>query len=72
MVYLSTMLESYSNYEWFLKTDFGDYAGKWLAIIDKKIVASGDNVTQVIMETKKQFPSKKPFITKVKDKLSIL
>src|SRR3989344_4557083 len=42
------MIESYANYEWFLKSDFKDYSGKWLAIIDKKIVASGNDVKQVI------------------------
>lgn len=66
------MIESYSNYEWFLKKDLKDYAGKWLAIVDKKIVASGTNVKEVIEKAKKEHPTKKPFITKVKDKLSIL
>jgi len=66
------MIESYANYEWFLKKDFKDYSGKWLAIIDKKIVASGNDVKQVIQRAKKDYPTKKPLITKVKDGLSIL
>jgi len=66
------MIESYSNYEWFLKKDLKGYTGKWLAIIDKKIVATGDNVKEIINKTKQKYPTKKPFITKVKDKLSIL
>ncbi|MFH1053620.1 MAG: DUF5678 domain-containing protein [Candidatus Woesearchaeota archaeon] len=66
------MMESYANYEWFLKNDFKDYSGKWLAIIDKKVVASGDNVNIVIKKTKEKYPNKKPFITKIKEKLSIL
>jgi hypothetical protein len=24
------------DYEWFIKTDFSKYAGKWIATIDKK------------------------------------
>ena len=66
------MAESYANYEWFLKEDFKEYSGKWLAIIDKQVVAAGNDVNQLIRQTKKKFPSKKPLITKVKDKLSIL
>ena len=66
------MIEGYANYEWFLKNDLRDYSGKWLAIIDKKVVASGDNVNQIIQKVKKEHPNKKPFITKVKDNLSIL
>ena len=38
------MIESYANYEWFLKSDFQEYSGKWLAIIDKKVVAAGDSI----------------------------
>ena len=66
------MIESYSNYEWFLKKNLKDYSGKWLAIVDKKIVASDENAQKLIKKTKKDFPNKKPFITKVRDKLSIL
>jgi len=66
------MIESYSNYEWFLKNDFKNYSGKWLAIIDKKVVVSGDNAKEVIQKTKTDFPNRKPLITKVRDKLSIL
>ena len=66
------MIEGYANYEWFLKRDFSQFSGKWLAIIDKKVVASGKNVGNVIKEAKKEYPKKKPFITKVRDNLSIL
>ena len=48
------MTNAYANYEWFLKEDLNDYAGKWLAIIDKKVVASGAEVNQVIQEVNKK------------------
>ena len=60
------------NYEWFLKQDFSRYSGKWLAIIDKKVVASNEKVNNLIKDVKKEFPSKRPFITKIKAKLSVL
>ena len=66
------MIESYSNYEWFLSQDFEEYSGKWLAIIDKRVVAIGDDVKQIIQQIKQKYPHKKPFITKVRGKLSIL
>ncbi len=66
------MIESYSNYEWFLKKDLSEFSGKWLAIVDKKVVASDKDVGKVIQKVKEEFPNKKPLITKVKDKLSIL
>lgn len=63
---------TYATYEWFLKKDFSEYSGKWLAIIDKKIVAEGDNVDVLIKKVKKNHPNKRPFITKIRSKLSIL
>ena len=66
------MIESYANYEWFLSQDFEEYSGKWLDIIDKKIVAMGDDIKQIIQQIKQKYPNKKPFITKVRGKLSIL
>ncbi|MBI2143425.1 succinyl-CoA synthetase subunit alpha [Candidatus Woesearchaeota archaeon] len=66
------MIESYGNYEWFLQNDLKEHAGKWLAIIDKKVVASGTDVSKLIQDVKKGYPNKKPLITKVQDKLSIL
>ncbi len=66
------MTSSYANYEWFLKEDISKYSGKWLAIIDKEIVASEKDVAKLIREVKNKYPNKRPLITKVKDKLSIL
>lgn len=66
------MTNSYANYEWFLKEDLSKFSGKWLAIIDKQIVASGNDVNKLITDVKKEHPDKRPLITKVRDKLSIL
>lgn len=66
------MKDNYADYEWFLKKDFSEYSGKWLAIIDKKLVASGRDVDKVIKEAKSKYPTKKPLITKVNNKLSVL
>ncbi len=66
------MIDSYTNYEWFLKKDLSKYAGSWIAIIDKKVVANGKNINKVITSTKEKYPNKRPFITKIRNKLSIL
>jgi hypothetical protein len=63
---------SYADYEWFLKSDLNKYSGNWIAIIDKQVVASDKDPKQLVQKTKKKFPNKKPVITLVKDKLSIL
>lgn len=63
---------SYQTYDWFLKNDFSNYSGKWIAVIGKKVVGSGDDVNKLIMKVKKEHPAKTPLITKIRDTLSIL
>ena len=66
------MRESYLNYEWFLSHDLSSYSGKWLAIINRKIVATGKDVDEIIKEVKTKYPNKRPFITKINNRLSVL
>ncbi len=35
------------NYEFYINADLSEYAGKWIAIVDGKVVASGDNPEEV-------------------------
>ena len=49
------------------------YAGKYVALIEKKVVAFGDNAKDVWNEAKKKFPDKTPAIAKIpKEDLLIL
>jgi len=66
------MIKSYADYEWFLQQDLSRYSGKWLAIMDKKVIASDRNMDKVMAKVKKEFPNKKPFLTKIRSRLSIL
>tara|TARA_Y100000310_G_C20122453_1_gene552080 strand:+ start:98 stop:295 length:198 start_codon:yes stop_codon:yes gene_type:complete len=65
-------MNSYANYEWFLDKDLTQYQGKWVAIIDKKIIAFEKDVSKLINKVKKEYPNKKPLITKIRNKLSVL
>ena len=42
-----------------------EYAGKWIAIVDGKVVASGDRADVVYNEAKKKYPNKVIAIDKV-------
>ncbi|MBS3067769.1 succinyl-CoA synthetase subunit alpha [Candidatus Micrarchaeota archaeon] len=52
------------EYEFFLKADLHKYEGKYIAIVDESIVASGDNAKQVIEEAERK-TGKKPTLAKV-------
>ncbi len=66
------MIDTYDEYEWYLEEDLSRYAGMWIAILDRKVVASGRKIAEVLEEFKKAYPGKTPLITKINAKLSVL
>ncbi|MEW6041253.1 MAG: DUF5678 domain-containing protein [Elusimicrobiota bacterium] len=60
------------NYEWYIKTDTKKYAGKWIAIVSKKIVASGIDASEVFYRALKKYPKTKPSLAKVPDKQTLI
>ena len=53
------------NYEFYINADLSEYAGKWIAIVDGKVVASGDRADEVIDKVRREYPNKKFLISKV-------
>jgi len=54
------------NYEWYIETDTSEYAGQWIAILNQRIVASGDDAKKVYEEAKaKSQPGDEVSIAKV-------
>ena len=53
------------EFEFYVKTDLSEYSGKYVAIVEDKVVASGDNAKEVLEEAKRKFPHKKPMLAKV-------
>ncbi len=63
---------AYTDYQWFIQQDLSSYAGKWIAIVNRAVVASGKDPAGVVREVKQKYPSKTPLLTKVKNKLAVL
>lgn len=53
------------NYEYFLKANLNQYAGKWVAIVNQRVVSSGNDAQVVYKEAKKKFPKEKPSLAKI-------
>ena len=53
------------NYEFYINADLSEYAGKWIAIVDGKVVASGDRADEIYEEARKRYPGKRIAIDKV-------
>jgi len=58
------------NYEWFCSADLRKYRGKWVVVINKRIVASGYDVKSVLEKARKLYPNEEPFLAKVSSKVA--
>jgi len=61
-----------SEYEHYIKSDFTSYAGEWIAILAKKVVAHGATFKEVAEIVDKEFAGKKALITRVPPKVTQL
>ena len=53
------------NYTWFLNADLKDYAGKYIAIADEKVVSSGEDPREVYEKAKLAHPESEVVLWKV-------
>lgn len=60
------------NYQYFMKANIDGYVGKWIAICEEKIVAHGKDAKKVFEEAKQKCPKKRPLITRVPDKETMI
>ncbi len=61
-----------NNYQFFMKTNVDQYIGQWLAICDAKLISHGSDVKKVFKEAKEKCPNKRPFLTRVPDKETMI
>ena len=52
--------------------DLGKYMNKWIAIVDDKIVAVGDQGKEVFKKARKKHPDREPLIFKVPSNVVML
>jgi hypothetical protein len=53
------------NYDFFIQEDLSEYAGRYVAIHDRKVQASGTNLRELYELMKRRFPGVIPFIAEV-------
>jgi len=63
MYFLMTSLEA--DYNYFLETDTSQYKGKWIAVSDNSIIATGKDVKEVSESAKKIVGSNKFLLIRV-------
>ncbi len=61
------------NYEFYINADLSEYAGKWIAIVDGKVVASGEDPEDVYMRAEERAQGREISLAYVpRDELLIL
>jgi hypothetical protein len=53
------------TYQFYVSHDLSEYAGKWVAMLDEQVVASGGTATEVLELAKKKAPGRTPALAKV-------
>ncbi len=59
------------DYEWYLKQDLKEFAGKWIAVWNSKVVESDENLVKLNQKLQKKNLID-AFITKVSNKFRVL
>jgi hypothetical protein len=52
-------------YNFYITHELTEYAGKWVAVVEDEVVASGDNARLVLEQTRKNRPGSEPALAKV-------
>ncbi|MFH1106719.1 MAG: NUDIX domain-containing protein [Candidatus Micrarchaeota archaeon] len=60
------------NFDWYLSADLEKEAGKWVVIVDRRVVASGSDLRAVMREVDLKFPGKETLLAKVPTKDTLI
>ncbi|MCC7536910.1 MAG: succinyl-CoA synthetase subunit alpha [Deltaproteobacteria bacterium] len=64
------MSSTFDSYEWYLTQDFSRYAGKWIAIVGRRVVASADTAGDALREAHTK-TSSRPLLAKIVNRLQV-
>jgi len=53
------------DYDWYAKADLSKFRGKWVAVLNKQIVASSEDLKSLSEEVGKRYPKSKPLFAKI-------
>ncbi len=61
-----------SNFESLNEEDMDKFAGKWVAIIDNRVIISGNSFKEIYNFVKERYPGKRPLIGKIPEATPII
>jgi hypothetical protein len=60
------------NYQFFMRENLDKYIWQWIAICDQTIISHGKDVKKVFKEAKDKCPKKRPLLTRIPDKETMI
>lgn len=57
------------DYEWYLTASLDEYVGKWVVIINKKVIESGNNIKEMLESARRKYPNTRPLLVKVPERI---
>jgi len=57
------------DYEWYLTANLDKYVGKWIVIVNKKVIESGSNIKEMLESARKKHPEARPLLVKIPEKI---
>ncbi len=54
-----------SDFEWYTDADLREYIGKWVAILNKEVIASDKDFKELMEEIEKKYPGTNPLVAKI-------
>lgn len=57
--------ETDPSYEWFAKADLSPYKGKYVAVVHRRVAASGTNAKKVYAQARRKYPGEEIALAKV-------
>jgi Family of unknown function (DUF5678) len=61
-----------SDYDWYVNADLSEFAGRWVAIVNKQVIASNPDPRKLVEEIQGKHPGTKPLLAKVSEEVMIL
>jgi len=53
------------EFDFYSVSDMSEYSGKWVAILGKEVIASGDDLKKVYTEAKKKSGNREPLFARI-------
>lgn len=60
------------NYAYYMKSNLEQYLGQWVAVVDSKVVAHGENAKEVYDQARKLYPAEVPLLSCVPKSIAMI